>query len=106
MKKHIQFLIIICLTLFFSCSSKPDGSEFVGKWKAADNQSYYLNISKSGESFMISSNCENGLSTTGVATLTKEGNLDLGLVGKLVYDKASKQLIFSYMSQHWVKVGE
>lgn len=98
-------LAITLTTALAACKSKPTGSEYVGTWTgtAVDHmQIKYpckLEVTKVGESFVLSGKKTACDFATGLYTVTPEGNLipaSGGIGASLTFDRNMKQIILSY----------
>jgi hypothetical protein len=77
--------IIFSLLVIFSCSIKPRGTDYLGKW--TDGKTV-MKIKRIGESFLV----EGTYKEDGVYTITKENNLIMG--GKVIsFDEESYTLV-------------
>lgn len=87
MKTFKLLSIIFSLFFIFSCSNKPNGSDYLGKWT---NGNKVMIISRVGESFLVVGHVD------GVYTISKEKNLIRSGPGNTIsYDKETNTLIFS-----------
>lgn len=110
-------LLIVLISAVFGCGpSKPNGSEYLGKWDGATALGGAgipfecpLDITKNGESFLVSVEGHGGSQSyeeaqhvvcgeyEGIYTLTPEGNLKGGPMGMRVmsFDREKNQVVLS-----------
>lgn len=86
-----KLLAVLLLIASVACSSKPDGSEFVGKWQQIKGRNT-IEFAKAGEAFLLIDGNDKF-----AATLNQDGTLQVSapLVGTIVfaYSKASDTVI-------------
>ncbi|MGA2991348.1 MAG: hypothetical protein ABSD88_12800 [Candidatus Korobacteraceae bacterium] len=111
MRKFAMLGVVVLVAALVACGpSKPTGADYLGKWNATRNidGSLYkcpLDISKNGESFLITVEGENSGNSIckrygGIFTLTPEGNLKGGPLGMalLSFDKEKNRVALNYGS--------
>ena len=79
--------IIFSLLFIYSCSDKPNGTDYLGKWTNGNN---VMNISQVGEGFLVVGHDD------GVYTISKEKNLTKSGSGNTIsYDKETNTLLLN-----------